>query len=657
MRSSDRPPRSRPQPQRGVVALMGAIWMMVALLVLMSLDIGNLFWQKRELQKIADMAALAGAQGASQGCSTARTLAQANAQLNGLRLGGANADTFLPADCGNWNPKLPPVAEAGVACNPACYFDTSRSPVNAVRVTVSRMVPFFFVFSWDSSGRLVTATATAAEASARAALNIRSTLLSIDTSKSSLLDAVFGGLLGSSLNIGAVGWQGLVDTEVNLLSYLDVLAPRLGVSAGDYDSLLDTAASAGSLLQAAIDVLQRDGGTAAADATAAFIALQAAVPAATPLLTLRDILQVQTGTSAAGLDLDLQAFQLAQGLVQLANKQNAVAATVSLVNLPGIGNVSVKLKVTEPAQISAIGDPSLAAADLPAFDGPHRIQVRTAQVRSLISVSLPGLSGISGLLNAVTGLLSPVTSLLNNVLSLNLMGALCLPTCTQTQVVLVPDNPVRLDINLDVAAGNTRVTDYDCSSPAAKSLTVRSETAAAELRIGRMTEAQKTAIFSSSVKPDVLPVPLLDVQTRDCIAGFCGGWSNHSRTGLRANTALASSASSHSYAAPPEIDQPPAYQAFPATSIVNSLASTLNGLELQTYRYDAAASNRMGALVGLATQLVSSAASAAQAVIQRLLSPLLDPLVTLLLNTLGIDLALADVGARLSCQQGTELVY
>lgn len=211
---------------------MGAIWMMVALIVLMGLDIGNLFWQKRELQKIADMAALAGVQGTSAGCATVRSYAQSNAQLNGLRSSGLNADTFLPADCGNWDPRLPPVVESGVNCNPACYFDKSRTPVNAVRVTVSRTVPYFFVFNWGSDGRLMKATATAAGTSSRAALNIRSTLVTVDSSKSTLLNAVFGGLLGGSLNLGVVGWQGLVNTNLNLLSYLDKLAVNLAPPLG-----------------------------------------------------------------------------------------------------------------------------------------------------------------------------------------------------------------------------------------------------------------------------------------------------------------------------------------------------------------------------------------------------------------------------------------
>ena len=53
--------RSRTRRQSGAVAMLGALWLMVAVICLATIDIGNVFWQRRELQKIADLAALAGA--------------------------------------------------------------------------------------------------------------------------------------------------------------------------------------------------------------------------------------------------------------------------------------------------------------------------------------------------------------------------------------------------------------------------------------------------------------------------------------------------------------------------------------------------------------------------------------------------------------------
>ena len=55
--------RARTRRQSGAVAMLGALWLMIAVICLATIDIGNVFWQKRELQKIADLAALAGAAG------------------------------------------------------------------------------------------------------------------------------------------------------------------------------------------------------------------------------------------------------------------------------------------------------------------------------------------------------------------------------------------------------------------------------------------------------------------------------------------------------------------------------------------------------------------------------------------------------------------
>jgi uncharacterized membrane protein len=648
------PPGPARRAQRGALAAVGLIWLMVALVCLMSIDIGNVFWQRREVQKLADLAALAAAEMSASGCANASTVALANAAANGLKTSDSATVT-----CGNWNPK-DARGPADATVSPPRYFRALQAPYNAALVTVSRTVPFFFVFNFFGAGqapasRTVTAQATAARAAPVARLSVQSTLVTVGSSDATLLNAVFGGLLGGSLNLSAVGWQGLLGTNINLLNYFDRLALNLGVAAGDYTTLLATQTTLGSLLQAAADVL----GSGSAAYTA-LIGVQNGIGAAVGSLPIQlgSLIQLQTGTPSAALNANLQVFQLVQGLVQLANSQSAVAASVSLVNLPGIGSVSVKLKVTEPPQISAIGNPAVAAADSPAYAGPNQISVRTAQIRSLIAINIPGLSVVTGLLNAVTSLLAPVTSLLNNVLSLNLVNILCLVNCTGTQVVLVPDNPVHLDINLDIAPGQARVSGFNCPSPGTKTLTVDTTTSAANLRIGQMTAAQEAAIFSSSAIPVVTPIPLLDVQTKTCtLYLLCGPWTPYSRTGLAANTSVAASTSSYLYTAPPDIDQTPAYYAFSTTNIVNSLSSTLSGLQLQTYKYSTAATNHFGDLVGSATQLVNAAVSAAQAVVGSLLSPLLDPLVNLLLSTLGINLASVGVGAQLTCDGSVELVY
>lgn len=62
--------------------------------------------------------------------------------------------------------------------------------------------------------------------------------------------------LGGSINANLVSWQGLVDTKINLLSYLNQLI-SLNANIANYDDLLKTDLHATQLLDAAINVLKK----------------------------------------------------------------------------------------------------------------------------------------------------------------------------------------------------------------------------------------------------------------------------------------------------------------------------------------------------------------------------------------------------------------
>lgn len=104
-----------------------------------------------------------------------------------------------------------------------------------------------------------------------------------------------------------------------------------------------------------INALQKSGATATA-AIQALGLIQAAAEISPTVVKLGDLLGVQTGSDAAGLNLDLQLFQLLQGVVQVANGKNALVASVPL-TVPGALSVTANIRVIEPPQISAVGDP------------------------------------------------------------------------------------------------------------------------------------------------------------------------------------------------------------------------------------------------------------------------------------------------------------
>lgn len=658
MDTPSRTPRSR---QAGSVLITTAIAISAIVIALIGTELGYLFYLKRDLQKAADLAALAGAQALqTDNCGNAVDKAKINATTN-LPV-GLQPLTTTKILCGRWDP-------ARLVVEPHFGPPVASERFNAVQVTIKSEPTLLLPALPGNQPRAIEVQALAARKQPRAALNIRSTLLKVDDSQSALLNAVIGGMLGGSLNLSVSSWSGLVATNIKLLSFLDQLGVDLNLGVGKYDEVLSTELKVGTLLEAMIHVLERQGNTASVAITALdAIKTNLDLVKLQPGLKLGQLLGVQTGTDAAGLDAELQVFQLLQGVVQLANKKNGLAADVQI--LPGI---TAHVGVIEPPQLSAIGDPTLAVLNQ---DGPDRIYVRTAQVRTLISIDLPALNGVTDLLNAVTTLISPVTTLLNDLLGLklNILGDVlgCLIGCTKdvTDVDILPA-PLRLDISLDAGGGESRVTGFNCSADA-RSLSARTTTSVANLRIGKIAETAalaKVAAFSSTAPPAVSPVPVIDIGSLKCtrlILGLIPVSCDEAKRiafqggglGLKADVPIASNTKTQTFDNPPELNEAPIYSSIDAKDLVESLSGTLHGLNMLTTIPPKVPGGGLSNVLTALTTTLGGVMKILADTVSNLLSPLLDPLLNTLLGPLlGINLAKTEVGGRLSCSSGAELVF
>ena len=645
-----------PARQRGAIGLLAALTLGLALMfMLLVLDSGRLYLEQRKLQRVADVAALEAVtrDGDCLANLTAARYATQSATRNGLTV--ADGIT-LSTTCG--------VLQTGA--DKLRSFTPDASKKAAIRVIATRVVPTSIaagvgaLFSPGPASLNTRLTATAVAAPAilppLAMLTIGSTALVVDSSKSAALNLLLGKMLGGSLNLSAVGWQGLVDTNINLLSYLNQLALDVNVSAGNYTELLNKKIKLTQLLDTAITVLQA-GGTTANVAVSGLTDLK--VVAGSTELALGQLLQLQTGTPSSALNTNLQVFQLVEAFVQLANSQNGIVVDLPL-NIPALVNGSVRVKVIEPPQLSAVGNPALAKANPM---GPDRIYVRTAQVRTVLSLNLPPLlTGVTGLPAAIlnTSLISGVTDALNNVLHLNLGGALqsvfCVlgGTCQRTNLLILPTS--RIDIALEVGSANSHVTDYTCVSDATKTLTTQTNTALVKLKVGKIDTANA---FSSSADVTVQPLPLIDVGAITCkipLLGlgpetcdlstrkpFYGGG-----LGVKVDSPVASTQSTHIYNQPPEIKQPPLFYSLGTQGVVDSLKTTLAGVQVQAYK--PVAPNVLGDLLTTVTGALDAVNNTLGVVIDGLLSKVLDPILDNLLAALGITLNKVDVGANLSCK-------
>ena len=621
-----------PARQRGAIGLMAAGTLALALgFTLLVIDTGRLYMEQRKLQRVADTAALEAVSrdGNCKSGQSATTYATQSATRNGFTV---SADNTLIVSCGT--------LQTGAENLRAFVVDATKTA--AVQVIVSRPVTTSIAAGIGAllSGAPVSlttrldATAVAAEPKITLAqLSIRSTLLSVDSARSNLLNPLFSTLLGGNVNLTVGGWDGLVKTDINLLKFMDQLAIELGVSAGNYTALLNTQGSVTKFIKAAANVVNLNG--ASAEVKTALTNLQVAATGASPI-KLGDLLTLQTGTQEAGLDATVQLFQLIQGFVQLANKNSAVNSTLP-VNVLGLAGVTTHIKVIQPPQFSAVGDPALAKV---APLGVNKIYVRTAQVRILVSVDL---SLINSVLQLVNTLLTPVVGLVNTLLA----PGCILGSCTQTDLKILP-NGLNLDLGIEAGVGSSYVTDYSCASPINKSLTATTNISALQVKVGQIDDA---VWLSSSGAPSLSPLTLVDIGSKTCTLLNCGARTPFGGGGseIMIDSPIAGKTeSNYTFANPHEINvSPEPTHPVSVSGVVGSLKGTLGGLTL--IQHTPTIGSLLGSLLSTLLSTLSQVVGLLITAISGLLAPLVDPIVDSLLVNLGIDVNKVDVGFNLTC--------
>lgn len=619
---------ARMRRQSGSVATLGALWLMIAVICLATIDIGNVFWQKRELQKIADLAALAGAQGETP----------ADCQANAARIATLNGMTSAPqVECGNWTPS-PGVADTRT------YFVNGASPLNASRVTVARTVPYLFLFSVTAAnGRQVEAVATAARSRPLAQLRIRSTLLVIDDKKSAILNPIIGGLLGGNLNIQAVGWNGLANAHVSLLDFFKELGGKKGLidinaTVIDYEKILDAPISALDVVNVMLTLFQRpiSNGDSASAVNAAITALNAVIAAniSNVQITLRQILNVSSGLPEAALQTQLNALNIIQLLAQVSGQKNGVAVKGNALDIPGVAGVKLNLKVIEPPQASVIAAlPTTSASSY----ANAAVAVKTAQIQALISVDLKVLDGLSGLVNALGGLIGLLTSVSPQLTTL----------------------PTRFDVQVEGVGAQAWVENGQCLPT--RRMRVHAETSVAKIRFGRFGNSADEAFtnaFSNNPSSYLQPFKIIDIGRQPLLsprqAGYYGG------IGLKIDSSEALKDSKiFDLSAPDSLlslnSNKEAFQKFSMKGLIASLQGLFGNNKIEVIQ-PPSGSDLLAGLLELVTNLVAEVLKTLSTVIAQILAPLLDPVLNQLLGLLGIDLAQAELEGRMDC--GTvALVY
>lgn len=339
----------------GVTILAAAMMAVVAAVSALAVDVGSVCLESRRLQGIADAAALAAADDPAAPNMAARQAIAAS----------------------GWSRAMTPTVTAGTyTADPsiaaAARFSTGGSTPNAAQVMVATESPLFFGRIFGLRSIRLQRRATAARIDL-AAFSIGSRLAALD---GGVVNQLLGGLTGSSVSLSAADYNALLNSDIDLLSYVKALQTELGVTGLSYQRTLAMQTTLPHVLNALAATLAGQGNAAAASAASRLAT--SVPPIAMTLGALADLGPLgQQDHAAIGTGIAVNAFAALETMAELAAGSRQVTLDLSA-NAPGLLSVAATLGIgARPAS-----SPWLAVAK----DGG--VTVRTAQVRLYLEAKL-----------------------------------------------------------------------------------------------------------------------------------------------------------------------------------------------------------------------------------------------------------------------------
>lgn len=371
--------RSRIARQRGAVAPIVALFMTIVVASLGALDVGNVFFARRSLQRTADLAALAAAQTMDDTCSQPPVTARANAAANGFDANAAGHS--LTIVCGRWDPKTNGGPSYFAATN-------ATAPLNAVQVTAQRSVAYFFL----GPARQMSATATA-KATNLGAFTIGTTLAQV---QGGLVNAMLNALLGANLSLSVASYESLANARIRMR---DLMA---AADVGTMSQLLATQVSVAHLADLMATALSK---TSVADANlqADLATLQTIVSGATSSVgaaqiplgdgeTGHGVFALDAADSQSALDATVSPFDALLVAAEIAKAGQPPIDVATGLTIGGLA-AALRVQIVEPP-VLAMGE-----AGKDPVSQQWRTQAHTAQVRLYLNVALaaPSLPGIGSI--------------------------------------------------------------------------------------------------------------------------------------------------------------------------------------------------------------------------------------------------------------------
>ena len=403
--------------RRGGVAIIAAISSAVLIaFAALAVDMGSIFLQTRQLQGIADLAAL----GAADNLTNAQAAAAATASGNGW-----NGPMQTAVVLGTYVPNS--------AIPAAQRFTAGGTTPNAVQVTLTAQAQLFFGQAILGKASVpIKRTATAAKAQA-ASFSLGSGLASL---QGGVANALLSGLTGSSVALSVSDYNSLASANIDLLQFSQALQTKLNLQGGSFTQVLSSNVSTGQALSVLSTLLNTGGNDPAAQA---INTIATAAGTATPanlqqLVDLGPYAAQDHADPATGAGVSVNALQLASAILQLSQGGHQIQLSLGG-TIPGLASTTVWLAIGQRPSNS----PWLTVND----DGT--VTVYTAQTRLYIDAQVaPG----AGILNSAGVALVNIPLYVQTASAAAKLSSLSCPTSTTAPAVTLSVEPSVGQINL-----------------------------------------------------------------------------------------------------------------------------------------------------------------------------------------------------------------
>ncbi|HEY3637060.1 MAG TPA: TadG family pilus assembly protein [Rhizomicrobium sp.] len=379
-----------------------------------AVDFGSVYLQSRQLQGVADLAAMSAAGNLNQ----AQTAAQDTVNQNGLPAG-----TTATAVVGTYTP------DGSIPVNQR--FTPNGSSPNAAQVTVTSNASIYFARILLGKNSIPVSRTAVAASGQLASFSIGTQLAGL---QGGVENALLSSLTGSSVSLSVMDYNSLLNANVDLFQYMGALATRLNLTGVSFNQTLQTQVQSGTAVAAIADVLKAAGNSGAASAVYAIAnaANQQQVDLG-QLLNLgpyqdQDYIETNgpSGFSVNALDMANAVLELAQGGRQVQLNLNST--------IPGVSSITAWLAIGQRPSNS----PWLTITD------DNSMVISTAQARLYIDAQIApvGLSGIS-------------------VINLPVYVELASAQAKLSSVACEPTNPEAVNLSVSPSIGETAIGSID----------------------------------------------------------------------------------------------------------------------------------------------------------------------------------------------------